>query len=51
LRLLLFWSEHGRNARSIIPSARSCLSVYIGFMPQFGFRRAYFSVPPMDRKI
>jgi hypothetical protein len=33
LRLLLFWSEHARNARSIIPSARSCLRAYIGFLP------------------
>jgi hypothetical protein len=48
--LLLFWLEQGHNARSIIPSAWSCLSVYTGFMRQFEFRRAYLSVPPMDHK-
>jgi hypothetical protein len=40
----------GHNARSIIPNARSCLSIYSGFLPQFGFGRAYLSVPAMDRK-
>jgi hypothetical protein len=48
--LLLFWSGQRRNAKSIIPSARSCLNVYSRFLPQFEFRRASLSVPPMDRK-
>jgi hypothetical protein len=50
-RFLIFLLEQGCNVRSTIAGTGSGLSVDLGVMPQFAFRRAYLKVPPMDREI